>query len=268
MDILSHTLTGVAVGTVVSSFSKKGFKRKLLIILVSGFGGALPDFDAFSLWSKFDATVGQFLGLSHSGAYIYFGKLWYSHHGALHSVTLGVLLPLLFCPLVFGIKKVKNKQLTSLGSFFNGNLLLIIGFSLGFCLHLLEDTPTPHCVWGGVRLLFPSEVYIGGFGKIWWWNNYDIFLLIVAVILLNALLHLLNNWFTIRIKVATISVFIFGLILSLYQVNTRGFDFNYVGHTSDYNNYEQKSKDIQKDILGETLYGFMVDFDNSIGLNF
>jgi len=50
MDIISHTLTGVAVGTVVATYSDQSWRSKTLIILTGGFGGALPDLDAVSLW--------------------------------------------------------------------------------------------------------------------------------------------------------------------------------------------------------------------------
>ena len=59
MDIITHTLSGVATGTVVMSFSPKGYKAKLGILSISGFGAALPDLDAISLWSRFDNLFGR-----------------------------------------------------------------------------------------------------------------------------------------------------------------------------------------------------------------
>ncbi|AEV32089.1 hypothetical protein Oweho_1082 [Owenweeksia hongkongensis DSM 17368] len=44
MDIISHTLTGVAVGTVFATISNGSLKKKSLIILAGSFGGALSDF--------------------------------------------------------------------------------------------------------------------------------------------------------------------------------------------------------------------------------
>ncbi len=95
MDILSHSLSGVAFGTVIASFTDKGFKRKAGVVLLSGFGGALPDIDAISLWSKFDTTIGHFFGLAHSGNEIYFSKFWYSHHGAMHSLLVAGIVTLI-----------------------------------------------------------------------------------------------------------------------------------------------------------------------------
>ena len=54
------TLTGVAVGTVIATVSGTSWKHKSLIVFFGGLGGALPDFDAISLWSRFDATIGSF----------------------------------------------------------------------------------------------------------------------------------------------------------------------------------------------------------------
>ena len=83
MDLLTHTLTGLAAGTVVASFAKTK-KQQWGIVLISMLGGALPDFDAISLWWDFDNTIGAFFNLSESGHDIYYGKHAYSHHGALH----------------------------------------------------------------------------------------------------------------------------------------------------------------------------------------
>ena len=85
MDILTHALSGIAVGSVLVTCSKKGLSDKIFVISLSCFGGVLPDFDALSLWSGFDQTFGSWFGLAHSGKEIYFSKFWYSHHGLLHS---------------------------------------------------------------------------------------------------------------------------------------------------------------------------------------
>ena len=51
MDIISHSLTGLAVGTVCAHFSKDTWRNKVVILCASTLGGALPDLDALSLWS-------------------------------------------------------------------------------------------------------------------------------------------------------------------------------------------------------------------------
>jgi len=261
MDILTHTLSGVAAGTAVSGFSPKGFFKKLAIITAGAAGGALPDLDAISLWSRFDSIIGEFFNLSHTGKQIYFSKFWYSHHGFLHSLTAGILLSIILGLLLYFFNSVFSKD--------SGvNKLIIFSFAAGFVIHLLEDMPTPCCVWGGVNLFWPDKTYIGGTGDIWWWNNYDIFLIVFGVILINLILLCFNGMFRGKLRKFTVVVFCVGLILSVSLIKTRGFDFNYFGHTAKYQDYEKKSKEIQRQVLGDKLYLIMEKFDNKIRLNF
>lgn len=265
MDILSHTLSGVAVSTAILPFCKCGFKGKAGIVLLGGFGGLLPDFDVISLWSKFDGTIGRLFGLELSGKEIYFSKLWYSHHGFLHSIVAAILLTGIIGVLILFLSR--NRSFKTFISARTSQLILM-AFFLGFFFHLLEDMPTPASVWGGVRLWFPSMEYIGGSGKIWWWNNYDIFLIIVTVIVLNIIIL---SFPVIRRKTTPVFpalVFLAGFIFALVQINSRSVDFAYTGHTPNYYDYEIKSKQIQKEILGENLYNLMVKIDNKIPLNF
>lgn len=266
MDILSHAFSGLAISTVAASFSSGGLKRKLGIMLLGLFAGALPDLDAVSLWSKFDDSIGHVLNLKHTGKQIYFGKLLYSHHGALHSLTLAFLIPMIFVLSLALGKRVINK--TPFNSTIRKNMIKMITFFLAFSIHLLEDMPTPACVWGGVNFLWPSSAYYGGFGKIWWWNNYDIFLIILSIIVLNLAIHSINTVKKIPVKKITSGIFIIGVSLTIFQINTRGFDFSYTGHSPKYQEFEKQSKSIQRNILGERLYQIMTGFDNSISLNF
>lgn len=266
MDIISHTLTGIAVGTVVATISNSSWKSKGLIILTGGFGGALPDVDAISLWSKFDSTIGLFLRLNHSGKEIYFGKFWYSHHAALHSLIAPIILILL--AITFKVLIRKGFKGVNISEEFQKCRFLTSAFFFGFIFHLLEDMPTPASVWGGVNLLFPSSNYIGGFGNIWWWNNYDLVLIIFSVIILNLIVNVIpNRYYKTKVN-SSLSVFFIGLILFLIQINTRTFDFSYNGHTANYDKFETQSKIIQREILGKKLYRIMTDIDNKIPLNF
>ncbi len=266
MDIISHTLTGVAVGTVIATISNGSWKRKSLIILIGGFGGALPDFDAISLWSKFDQTIGSLLNLDNSGKEIYFGKFWYSHHAALHSILAPIILILLSI-IPYSIIN-KDLEISKIKANVIKRKYSILAFFFGFIFHLLEDMPTPASVWGGVNLFFPSSGYIGGFGKIWWWNNYDLVLIIFSVIVLNLLVNIIpKSYYFIKIR-TSIVLFSLGLMLFLFQINTRAVNFSYSGHTTNYNNFESQSKLIQKEILGESLFNTMTKIDNKIPLNF
>lgn len=266
MDILTHTLSGVAIGTVVSSFSNHGFKKRLKIVLMSGFAGALPDLDAISLWSGFDSSIGNFFNLSTPGKEIYSGKFWYSHHAFLHSLSAAFLIAS-FIGLTHYLFDRNFREIRFVDSI-KKNRLLLIGFILGYTIHLIEDMPTPASTWGGVNLFWPSKAYIGGTGDIWWWNNYDIFLIVISVILLNLLLTLIRKFVQFKLGRFTVGVFIAGFLLALIQVKSRDFDFAYSGHAPRYQEYEAISKQLQRDILGNRMYLLMEKFDNKLSIYF
>lgn len=263
MDILTHTLSGLAAGTLMAGFSRGGWKYRSAIVLFSGLGGALPDIDAISMWSRFDSTFGWLFGLEHSGRVIYSEKFWYSHHGFMHSLMAAVLLALVIGVLFFLFRKRGAKG--SLFRVFYDKRLLLCGFVLGFVLHLVQDMITPASSWGGVRLFFPSEVYIGGTGDIWWWNNYNLFLVVVAVLVVNLVLLLVLNLAKVkRVWRFTLGVFLVGCICFIWQV--KRIDYNFNGKR--YADCEKKSKEIQRELLGERMYRGMVRFDNVMRINF
>lgn len=269
MDIITHTLSGVAIGTVLTSFSSNKFRNKFGLIAIAGLGGAFPDFDTISLWSKFDTTIGKLFALENSGKEIYFSKFWYSHHGFLHSLFASIIIALIFVILMYLIKsRFKELSVNNLIHSFKNNWLYLIGFVLAYTIHLLEDMPTPDCVWGGVNFFWPLKSYSGGTGDIWWWNNYDVFLIVVGVIILNTLFQVTNRFIRIDTRKVTTVILILGISISLFQIKTRDFDFNYTGHTPRYNELENKSKEIQKRILGDKLFQLMVKLDNKLPLNF
>ncbi len=253
MDILTHTISGIAVGTVVASFAQE---NKTKIILASAFAGALPDVDVISLWSGFDSSIGRIFDLPR-GSDVYFAKYWYSHHGFMHSALAGLIFALFFGLLGFMAKRFRG---------FNAPIML--SFFLAFLIHLIEDMPTPASTWGGVRFLFPSSQYYGGFGEIWWWNNYDIFLIVLAVALINLFALLFGAFFRTSFFKFITSVFVIGVSLVVYQVKTRPISFSYSGHTKDYKSYEQQSMQIQKTILGKHLFILMDKFDKTLPIYF
>lgn len=266
MDLLTHTLTGLAAGTVIAS-NVNSRKQQWGIILFSTLGGALPDFDAISLWSGFDTSIGAFFNLSESGHDIYYGKYGYSHHGALHSVTIALLLPLLIIaiPLLFA-------GFTNYWSRFKAHLkknkLSVLGFSTGFTLHLLEDMPTPSSSWGGVNFFWPSSEYIGGWGKIWWWNNYDLFLLVVCVVFINITILAFRRMIKVPTCYLTSTVFVVFTLLFLNQISKRNTDFNNREYQADYPSREAFSKKQQLEILGDRIFNFMEAFDDAVKLSF
>lgn len=269
MDILIHTLSGIAIGTVVSSFANSRFKNRLKIVLITGFAGSLPDLDALSLWSGFDSTIGNFFNLAASGKDIYSAKYWYSHHAFLHSAFAGILISGLLGIISYSVdSKLKRFKSKVLLDSLNKKRILLIGFFLGFLIHLIEDMPTPASTWGGVDFFWPSKYYTGGTGDIWWWNNYDIFLIVIFVIIINLTLTLTRRFVSFDLRKHTVGVFILGFSFATIQIKTRDYDFAYSGNTTRYQEFEDKSKQIQKEILGYRLYRMMERFDNKLRIYF
>ena len=266
MDILSHTFSGLAIGATAMHFSNKGTKHKFSIIFVSGIAAFFPDLDVFSHWSGFDSTFGEWFDLKESGVNIYHQKRWYSHHGLFHSLLMAVIFSV-FCALISIFFKGWKTWKTSL----IGRAPFYWGVFSAYLVHLFEDMPTPDFVWGGVAFMFPSVDYWGGNGQIWWWNNYDLFLIIFLIFLLVLILALLGKLLRKSMKWIALFFLLTAIGVYLYQINHRGYDFNYTGfsghHAKWYEN-EVKSKAIQKEILGEDLYKLMLKFDNSIPIWF
>lgn len=265
MDLLTHIAAGAAVGTTIAVCVKGKAGKKAAVVCAGALGGALPDIDAISLWSKFDATFGRLFGLSHAGKEIYSAKFWYSHHAFMHSLAACVLLALILLVVIFIVRKgFKNLSWAGLKLFSGRNIAVAGAFASGYIAHLICDMPTPASSWGGVNILFPLEPYIGGWGKIWWWNNYDIFLIISAVIAANLLILALSGLLKRRSKQLSCVLLAAAVVIIIVQVNSRGFDFN--SHT--YQQCETKSKEIQKKILGEKLYKRMEKLDNAVPIYF
>lgn len=266
MDILIHTLSGTTTAAFIATLSDSKTKSKLFMILLGAFAGALPDIDAISLWSKFDGTIGKWLHLSHSGNQIYFGKFWYSHHGFFHSIFAAALFALIFVSIrnaVYSKEKWSNyyKQ--------KQTLLLLAIFFFAYISHLLGDLPTPGAVWGGVRLFFPFEIYVGGYGTTWWWNNYDVFLALLISTTSLVLFIIFENKFLRNdlIKMA-IGIYICCFGICLYFVTHHSIDFAYRGNTSRYAYYERISKIDQRDRLGMKLAVFMNKIDKHLPFYF
>lgn len=272
VDILSHTLTGTAFATVVASFCQRNWRQRAGIIALGTFGGALPDLDAISLWSGFDGTFGKWLGLLHRGEEIYYGKFWYSHHAALHSVTAAFLLPLIFLvsyTLISGRRSMHVhgfwNRFTQLSQRWRFGLIAFIG---GMVFHMLEDMPTPSSSWGGVALFWPNSTYYGGAGKIWWWNNYDLFLLIVLVIMMNSIILLFAKKIKWKAFNMTPLVFVAGIIAYFYLMNLRDADYNNRDFAAAYASFNQQSLDYQKELLGEEVFGWMQRLDHWLPVHF
>lgn len=265
MDLLTHIAAGMAAGTTIAVCIKGKAIKKTSVIGAGALGGALPDIDAISLWSKFDATLGRLFNLSHTGKEIYSAKFWYSHHGFMHSLAASLLFAFILMVVVYLARKwFRALSWTDFWWFVRENTAVAAAFILGYLLHLICDMPTPASSWGGVRLLFPLELYVGGWGKIWWWNNYDIFLIVSGVIAANFLILAISGWIGHKIKYLSCVLLIAAVLTVTIQVNNRKTNFN----TNSYIHNEAKSKEIQRRILGRKLFGKMEKLDRSIPLYF
>ena len=264
MDILTHIVSGATIGACAASFTNKKITSIAGLIITGTIAGALPDIDAISLWSKFDGTFGKFFGLSLSGKEIYSSKLWYSHHNFLHSAVAALLFSFLAGLIIFFISKKPRQKIKQSQT----HIIVAIAFFLGYITHLVEDMFTPASVWGGVNFFWPSVKFIGGYGNIWWWNNYDIFLIIFTAFFINFSILTMNRYKKIPVKIITSGIILVAVLWVSVQIKNRDFDFNYTGFTAKYNVYEQKSLEIQKRILGKKLYNIMNHLDRQLKFNF
>lgn len=266
MDILIHTLSGTATAGLISTFARVKTKTKLLFMLLGGFAAALPDIDAISLWSKFDSTIGSWLQLNHTGTEIYFGKFWYSHHGFFHSLLAAAITTFLF----ICIRKIfmKGKNWKAYVNMPQTKWIALLFFCC-YLSHLIGDLPTPGAAWGGIRLFFPLNTYIGGFGTTWWWNNYDVFLSLLTVTILLLLLAFMEELF-LRKDYMRISILVYVCCVSfcIYFVTHRSISYAYKGNTLRYTYYERSSQIDQYSRLRKRLFRIMVKFDNQLPIYF
>jgi membrane-bound metal-dependent hydrolase YbcI (DUF457 family) len=257
MDIVSHTLSGIAASTVVASFSQKKLPAKTVILVAGAAGGMLPDADALSI-------------VIANRNDIYVGNHWYSHHQFFHSILAGFL----FTFLIFGITAVGlffSSKKKSLFLFWKQKFPYFIAFFSGFMMHLLGDLPTPGGPWEGIKLFWPLKINVGGWGKIWWWNNYDLLLIIFLCCFVNSILLAIKSvikkgFLKHSLAIIIIIVIVVSFFLIIYQINNRSHSFAYQSplKQQDFYKYEEKSLEIQKAILGDKLYYFIYKIDNAL----
>ncbi len=267
MDILIHTFSGVAVSTGFMPFTKKKIKRPIVLLIAGMVGGAFPDLDAVSLWPGFDTTIGRLFHLSHKGRDIYFAKYWYSHHGFLHSAAGLFISGLIISILLLSIYAWNKKKIPSRKTL-HANLILFCVFFLSGLVHLFGDMVTPSSVWGGVRFLWPLKTYYGGLGLVWWWNNYDIFLIIILIIFINLTTIFLRFTATKISRFIPTLILIIGSLVCMNQMASRKYDYNYYGFTNRFSEMEKMSLAEQQEILSTPAYNIFYQFDQGIPFNF
>jgi len=268
VDILTHAISGTAIAACAAAFVRTTPMRKAKILAAGTLGGFWPDIDAVSMWSRFDQVFGQWFGLEHSGRIIYGSKFWYSHHAFFHSLLASILFGLLLILVIYAIRRMSAKKTVSFKTFVKSHAIYFVVFVLVYWAHLAGDLSTPSSVWGGIALWWPSSDYTGGHGKIWWWNNYDIFLLILFSIIINLTVPAVFKYIRNRKKVFASLVLCTTLVLIMIQINTRQYDYAYSGNTSRYTEMEKNSKKEQRRILGNRLYRYMEWFDRKLPFYF
>jgi inner membrane protein len=268
MDIVTHTLSGIAISTVFASLSKKSLWKKGIILFCGSIGAAIPDIDVISLWSGFDSTIGKVLHLTKRGKDIYFGNYWYSHRHFSHSLVGGLTVTL-FMLFLFYLLCVLFLRDKSVSNFLKDKSVYFSTFLCAYFMHLLGDLPTPGCTWGGIKLFWPMTTPIGGTGQLWWWNNYDIFLIILFCCSTNigvvVVYHVFHKKF---IRYLPVVIFLCSFFAIFYQIDQRNFSFAYRGYTKKYDEYERKSLEIQREVLGEKMYDIMVEVDRRLTVYF
>jgi inner membrane protein len=268
MDIFTHTLSGMAAATAIAATSSRSLKDKFLMIGCGAAGAMLPDLDAITRWPDFDAVIGKTLGLSQAGRDIYYGHHWYSHHNFMHSLAAaaiftlaGALIGYLYCRRRSGCRSASAFILSASG--------FLLSFFFGYIVHLLGDLPTPDTAWNGIRLFWPLPPFLGGFGYIWWWNNYDIFLIFLVGGMLNTVLIVANRISKKRL-LSYIPTLLFLCMIgaALFQITHRPTSFTSAGNPAGHTDKERQSLAAQQDILGERLYSIMVAVDRKIPIPF
>jgi inner membrane protein len=268
MDIFTHTLSGMAAASAVAALSSRSLKDKFLMISCGAAGAMLPDLDAVTRWPDFDAVIGNALGLCQTGRNIYYGRHWYSHHNFIHSLAAaaiftlaGALIGYLYCR--------RRSRCSSASAFILSTSGFLLSFFFGYIMHLLGDLPTPDAAWNGIRLFWPLPPFVGGFGYIWWWNNYDIFLIFLVGGAINVILMVVNRFIQARpLRYIPALLFLCMFCTAMFQITHRPTSFASAGNPAGHADKERQSLTAQKDILGERLYGIMNALDRKIPIPF
>lgn len=266
MDILTHCLSGAMAATAIAPFCGKPTYRKLLVIESGTVGAVMPDIDAITRWPGFDATIGRWFDLSRSGRAIYHANLWYSHHNFCHSLASGVLFTLMLAMVFLLVKKGFASRCGAISGL-NAWWGYLIAFFIGFCIHLAGDLPTPGSTWHGIKLFWPYTVPVGGLGYIWWWNNYDIFLLLLFGCSINLIFIFLNSVLkSPYLKVAPMLFCAVVIGTAVFQITHRPVSFSDTGGA--WAEKESRSLTVQRKIIGDPLYRIMVKMDRSLPFPF
>jgi len=260
LDLLINAFLGLGIGTALAGWNRSRPAQQAKLMIVGLIGGIFPSLDSVTLLPCFDATLGSWLGLEESGVEIFLGSHWYSHQAFMHSLLAAGLFSLLLVLSMAFIYRFPMRSAPSLASALGYVGIYGASFGMSYLAHLLIDLTAPAGPWGGIRLFFPMEVYVGGWGMTWWWNNYDLSLVLIFVVVLNLCLISWIPPLKKGMRYLPASVCAFAFMLISWQLNTRGYDFNKQGYVSR----EKASHHIQKEILGEDIHAVMAKIDKKL----
>ncbi|MCI4666865.1 MAG: metal-dependent hydrolase [Bacteroidia bacterium] len=255
-----NILLGLGIGTAMAAWNRSRPAQQVKLMAIGALGACFASLDEITLWSRFDDTLGTWLGLEESGVEIFMGTHWYSHQAFMHSILANVLFSTL---LLLGMGLVYYKILKgapSLSSAINYVSVYALTFGLSYFVHLLGDLAAPSGPWHGIQLFFPMEVHVGGWGMTWWWNNYDLSLVLGVVLILNLALIKWIPPLKKGMRYLPACVCGFALLLISWQLSTRGYDFNKEGYATR----EKASHHIQEEILGHKIHTMMAKFDEKM----
>jgi len=264
MDIVTQIVIGLCVATVVAGICYCRPAQQIKIILMGGLGSLLPEIDSLTSWEYFDQTIGAWLGFSQTGAQIYFGDSWLGHQGFFHSLLALVFFTGLFwwmASFLYARIMRAAPNIWSAGGYLRP---YFVAFALGFAFHLIADLFTPSGAWGGLRLFFPFEVRVGGWGYLWWWNNYDIFLILIGALVINIISQISFSKLSTAGRYMSLAIFSCSILLIGIQIANRDINFN----EADYLSREKASHTLQQKMLPPGLYHTMKSFDNGMPVYF
>jgi inner membrane protein len=268
MDIFTHALSGITAAAAAAAISSRPLRDKLLMIGCGAAGAMLPDLDAITLWPDFDAVIGKALGLSQSGRGIYYGRHWYSHHNFMHSLAAAAMLTLAIALIGYLYYRWHTRN-RSASAYRSAAVGFLLSFFSGYVLHLMGDLPTPDAIWNGIKLFWPLRTPVGGFGYIWWWNNYDIFLIFLVGGTLNVALIGADHLFKKRLlRHIPMLIFLCMICAVLFQITHRPTSYSSEGYPAGHADKERQSLVTQRQILGKRLYGIMTALDRKIPVPF
>lgn len=260
MDLLINVFFGLGIGTALAAWNRSRPTQQFKLMAIGALGALLPSLDEITLWSSFDSTIGKWLGLEESGVDIFFGKHWYSHQAFMHSLLADFLFSLLLLISMGLIYRYVIKGTRTVRAGIGYVAIYGAAFGLSYLAHLFADLAAPAGTWGGIRLFFPMEVYVGGWGMTWWWNNYDLTLVLLVVLVLNLVLIACIPPLKKGMRYLPASVCGFAFLLISWLIASRGYDFNKEGYACR----EKASHHIQEEILGERLHAVMVKIDKKL----